>query len=114
MPDYRGKCHCGEVEFSFASPVIDSGLRCNCSICKRLGFVFSLAIAPDDLQLLNGRESLNTYQFGARDITHHFCSHCGIYVYYTSEKQVRVNLGCVDAVDTFALRVHNYDGRHLL
>ncbi len=111
---HQGNCHCGTVAFSFEAEPVTAGLRCNCSICKRLGLVFSLAIPPAKFQVTRGRESTRTYQFGDRDITHVYCSQCGVYVFYQSEKQCRVNLGCVDAVDTFAITVHFYDGEHLL
>ena len=36
MKTYRGSCHCGAIRFTFKGPdKIESGLRCNCSICRR-------------------------------------------------------------------------------
>ena len=114
MKTHRGSCHCGRVEFEFDADEITEGLRCNCSLCKRLGLVFSLAIAPQHFRLVSGKQHLKPYRFGQKDITHLYCDSCGIYVYYESKQQCRANLGCVDAVDSFSLQVHFYDGEHLL
>ena len=114
MNSHHGSCHCGKVEFQFEADEIKEGLRCNCSICKRLGIAFSLALPPERLTVLSGREHLKTYQFGDKDITHIYCTNCGIYVFYESKKQCRVNLGCVDEIDTFSLKMHFYDGKNLL
>lgn len=90
------------------------GLRCNCSICKRLGVMYSLIISPSDFEVISGRRDIKTYSFGDKDITHVYCNRCGNYVFYESDKQCRVNLGCVDEVDVFNLHEHFYDGKKLL
>ena len=114
MKSYEGKCHCGAIEFYFESEEIKEGLRCNCSFCKRLGLVFSLILAPEKSEIRSGKGNLKVYQFGDKDISHRYCDNCGIYVFYESLKQCRVNLGCVDEVDIFSLNIHFYDGKHLL
>jgi hypothetical protein len=35
--DCQARCHCGRVRFSFRSPEIATGARCNCSLCLRRG-----------------------------------------------------------------------------
>ena len=41
MNTYRGSCHCGAIRFTFKGPdKIESGLRCNCSICRRRGHLW--------------------------------------------------------------------------
>ena len=39
--EYKARCHCGRVRFSFRSPEIKTGCRCNCSLCVRRGAVLS-------------------------------------------------------------------------
>src|SRR5258708_39870218 len=39
--EYHARCHCGRVRFSFRSPEITAGKRCNCSLCVRRGAVLS-------------------------------------------------------------------------
>ena len=114
MKTYTGTCHCGEVVFAFEADEISKGLRCNCSICKRLGVVMSMKVAPEQFRVLAGRESVKVYLFGDKVVPHSYCDRCGIYVFYENEQQCRVNLGCVDEVDTFTIEIVQYDGRNLL
>ena len=53
MNTYRGSCHCGAIRFTFKGPdKIESGLRCNCSICRRKGALMSgFAVAPDEIEI---------------------------------------------------------------
>ena len=111
---YKGACHCGKVEFEFDSPEITEGLRCNCSICKRLACVHSMKIEQKNLRLTRGEDFIHTYTWGDFGIPFTFCKNCGVYVYYNTPVQCRVNLGCVDDVDTFALQIHFFDGAHQL
>ena len=116
MKTYKGACHCGNVEFEFeiAGDDITDGIRCNCSICKRLACVHSLKVEQENLRLVKGEDSIHTYQWGDHEIPFTFCSNCGVYVYYNTAFQCRVNLGCVDEVDTFNLEIHFFDGKNEL
>lgn len=120
---YRGSCHCGAVRFRFDSDEIVSGCRCNCSICMRKGSVMSSAYIPADAFELEGGDALRVYQFGDKSLEHSFCERCGISLFsrvaslppdYPGPARVgdrRVNLGCVDGVDPFALAIELLDGR---
>ena len=44
--EYKARCHCGRVRFSFRSPEIKTGRRCNCSLCVRRGAVLSFTYIP--------------------------------------------------------------------
>lgn len=114
MKTFTGSCHCGKVEFQFESGTIAEGIRCNCSICKRLACVHSPKIDQEDLRLVKGEDSIHTYSWGDFEIPFTFCKHCGVYVYYNTPAQCRVNLGCVDEVDTFSLKIHYFDGKNEL
>ena len=121
---YSGSCHCGAVRFRFKSEAITTGCRCNCSICIRRGIVMSSSyITPDDFDLLQGNDALSIYQFGDRALNHYFCKACGIHPFNevtrvppTYEGPARpgyrrVNLGCIDGLDPFALQIDIIDGR---
>ncbi len=112
---YSGRCHCGSVRFKFTSDEIKAGLRCNCSICIRKGAVMSAEyISPERFEALEGTEALSVYRFGDHDVNHYFCKRCGIYPFHDLTKQpghYRVNLGCIDDIDTLALEVSVVDGR---
>lgn len=115
---YQGSCHCGAVKFSFESDPITKGLRCNCSLCSRKGAMMSPeVIAPDKIIIDAQQDMLGLYQFGARTAKHYFCKSCGIYTFHVTARvpdHYRVNLGCVEGVDPFALEAEVFDGKHLL
>lgn len=117
MTEYTGSCHCGAVRFHFNGPAIDAGMRCNCSICKRKGAVMSaFVIAPEDMRIDAADGALGTYAFGSGVAKHHFCTRCGIYPLHQTLRKpghYRVNLGCVEGVDTFSLPVTVFDGASL-
>lgn len=114
MQKYVGSCHCKAVKFSFLAPKIDSGVRCNCSICVRKGAVMSaFVLAPDELQIEAADDALSCYEFGQKLAKHYFCKHCGIYPFNGTMRwpgHYRVNLGCVDGVDTFDLKIEKIEG----
>jgi len=112
---YAGSCHCGAVRFRFRSDRITTGVRCNCSICRRKGAVMSSRYIPvDAFELLAGGDALARYQFGDRVVNHYFCPTCGVYPFHDWSGEpgaYRVNLGCVDGLDPNAVEVTMLDGR---
>jgi hypothetical protein len=119
MPTYQGSCHCGAVHFSFSTDeAIDKGLRCNCSICARKGAIMSQQVfKPEDLHIQAAEDALGLYQFGAKTAKHFFCKHCGIYPFHETARMpgfYRVNLGCIDELDSVNLPFEVFDGRHKL
>ena len=44
--EYKARCHCGRVRFSFRSPEIRTGCCCDCSFCLRRGAVLSSGYIP--------------------------------------------------------------------
>ncbi len=120
---YSASCHCGSVRYRFKSEEITTGRRCNCSMCIRKGVVMSARyIRPTEVEV-EGSENLTVYQFGDEDVKHCFCRTCGISPFSTVASvpptyegpakpgDYRVNLGCVDDLDVFALEVDVIDGR---
>jgi hypothetical protein len=122
---YTASCHCGAVRFTFSGEEITTGRRCNCSICIRKGTVMSSNyLRPSDVDV-TGTEHLATYQFGDKDVNHHFCRTCGISPFNTVASvppdyegaarpgDYRINLGCVHDLDVLALDIEIIDGRAL-
>ena len=69
------------------------------------------------LKIEADEDVLGLYQFGARTAKHYFCKRCGIYPFHETARapgHYRVNLGCVEGVDTFSLEFDVFDGKHLL
>lgn len=114
MPQYHGTCHCGAVAFDFTAIEITDALRCNCSICKRKGAALtSFTVPPGNLAIRASEDRLSTYRFGTKTAKHYFCNRCGIFTFVQTRLtpgEYRVNLGCVDEVDSFSLPTVLFDG----
>ena len=97
-------CHCGAVEAEVNVPdKFEKVLRCNCSVCKRKGYVMS-PIGENDMKITKGEDKLTLYQFYTNTAKHYFCSICGIYTHHnprSNPSMTGFNLGCIDEIDTF-------------
>ncbi|MDH5424523.1 MAG: GFA family protein [Gammaproteobacteria bacterium] len=117
MKIFKGSCHCGDISFSFEHDDIEKGLRCNCSICRRKGAVMSsFTLSPQELEIKVDNDALGLYQFDTKIAKHHFCKTCGIYPFHETIRMpghYRVNLGCIDEIDTNALTVDVFNGKSL-
>ncbi|MCW8943522.1 MAG: GFA family protein [Sedimenticola sp.] len=117
MTTYNGSCHCGDIRFTFEHEEIQTGLRCNCSICKRRGAVMSdFTLAAKDLVIDAKPGGLGLYQFGSGVAKHYFCKQCGIYPFHETLRMpghFRINLGCVEEVNPYALETSVFDGKSL-
>ncbi len=117
METYHGSCHCGAIKFSFQSEPIERGIRCNCSICRRKGALMSeFTLAPDEFHYEAEEGALGLYQFDSKVAEHYFCKKCGIYTFHATFRKpghYRVNLGCIDSVDTEALEYTVFNGKSL-
>ena len=113
---YQGACHCGAVAYSVELDLAGA-LKCNCSICSKLGAVW--AFAPKaKFTLRSGAAQQGDYQFAKKALHHRFCSRCGIESYAEGTApdgtpSVGVNLRCLDGVDVDKLSPRQYDGRSL-
>lgn len=109
---HRGSCHCGRVRFEVELSLDGAG-ACNCSICRRAGWVVK-SVPPARFALLSGEEAETDYQFGAKHAHHPFCTTCGVRTHSTwgegDDAKVMVNLRCLDGVEVEALEVQHWDG----
>ena len=71
----EGSCHCGAVRFEVARPPTHVA-ECNCSICGKLGTLWSY-YHPRDVRFLAGPGQTHTYVWGDRTIAFHRCGNCG-------------------------------------
>ena len=113
--EYTGRCHCGNIRFSFLSEPITEGLRCNCSMCIRKGAVMSKHRIPTaDFRPHTDMDLLSDYRWNDRVVNHLFCKTCGIYPYHGGgEYGFRVNLGCVEGLDPLSLSITVFDGKSM-
>ena len=110
---YEGSCHCGAVRFQVAAPESLEVERCNCSICRKSGYLH-LIVPPTNFELLSGKEALHTYSFNTGVAQHTFCQHCGIKPFYTPRSNpdgVAVNANCLDT-EPEKLAINEFDGRN--
>jgi len=119
MPQrYHGSCHCGAIKFDFESEEISSGLRCSCSVCSRKGAMMNPeAIPPGGLNLEANENDVGLYQFGSKVAKHYFCNNCGIYTHNEMLRMpghFRVNLGCIEELDSSDFEIRIFDGKNLL
>ena len=108
-------CHCGGVEGQVEVPEtgFEKIMRCNCSICKRKGYIIGVA-GPNDFKITKGQDKLKLYQYHTKVANHYFCIECGIYTHHnprSAPAMTGFNLGCVDEVKVDDLKdVVFFDG----
>ena len=102
-------CHCGGVEIQVKIP--EEGfkklMRCNCSLCKRKGYIIGVIGSYDDLKIVKGENLLKLYQYHTKTAKHYFCSKCGIYTHSNPrsnhDKVYMINVACIEGVKPFEL-----------
>jgi hypothetical protein len=110
---YEGGCHCGRVRFSVQIAELVA-LDCNCSICRKKGFLHVI-VPKEDFNLLCGTDALATYTFNTGVAKHTFCRFCGVHPFYTPRSHpdgVDVNARTLDGDVLRELRVEPFDGQN--
>lgn len=110
---FEGGCHCGAVRYR-VTVRSRNGVECNCSICRKKGFLH-LIVPERDFELLSGADAITTYTFGTGTAKHHFCSRCGVHSYYrprSHPEDVDVNIRCLDDIEPSDFRYYEFDGQH--
>jgi Uncharacterized conserved protein len=97
--DHHGQCHCGAVRFTAHTDL--AGLAdCNCSRCRRLGWVMQ-SLPASQFTLHFGEDHLALYHFNTGMIDHLFCKSCGIEAFARGSdgqgnELVMINVNCLD------------------
>ena len=110
---YQGGCHCGAVRFEVDAPGDITVSDCNCSICRKTGFLH-LIVPKSKFRLLQGAEQITTYTFNTGVAKHTFCKVCGIKSFYTPRSNpdgVDVNLRCLDTPPQ-QMTIKPFDGQN--
>lgn len=114
MTLYLGSCHCGRVRFEFEATLTEQ-LSCDCTLCRKRNARTAL-VERDAFRVTLGSEELTQYRWNTGVAAHHFCRHCGIYVYHDTRTQPErraVNLHCVDSPPVPTLPVRKIFGSML-
>ena len=101
-------CHCGEVELEIkeSKGALNKFLRCNCTLCKKKGYIMTLAPIKD-VKIMKGEDKLKLYQYQTKVAEHYFCPECGIYTHHKMRSRpdtFGLNVGCIDDIDQFKLK----------
>jgi hypothetical protein len=113
MTTHTGGCHCGRVRFEVTAPANIEVLDCDCSICRKSGYLH--LIVPDDrFRLLQGADSLTLYTFNTHAAKHWFCAVCGVKSFYKPRSNpdgISVNARCLDDGTVESMSITPFDGR---
>ncbi len=114
MTRHTGGCHCGRVRYEVEAPAVIDAVRCNCSVCRKSGFLH-LFVARSAFQLLQGEEVLTTYTFNTGVAQHLFCRFCGIKSFYIPRSHPNgfsINVNCLDEATVEGVRIGEFDGQN--
>ena len=97
--EYKGQCHCGAVRYSVHTDLASMG-DCNCSRCRRLGWVLQ-SVPADKFTLHTDEGQLTLYHFNTENIDHLFCKTCGIESFARGSdgkgnEMVMINVNCLE------------------
>ena len=110
---YSGGCHCGAVSFRVTTDATVV-LECNCSICRKKGFLH-LIVEAEAFTMLEGEERLTSYGFGTHTARHLFCDTCGVQSYYHPRSHpngISINARCLDDDALARFEVIPFDGEN--
>src|SRR5215472_5844974 len=113
METLQGGCHCGRVRFSVEVERFEA-LDCNCSICRKKGFLH-LLVERARFELLSGEGDLSVYTFNTGVAKHTFCRTCGIHPFYTPRSHpsgIDVNVRCLDGNVLERFSIKPFDGEN--
>lgn len=111
---HRGGCHCGQVRFEVLAPANLDVLECNCSICRKSGYLH-LVVPVDRFKLLSDENVLTSYTFNTHTAKHLFCPVCGIKSFYWPRADPwsrSVNARCLDPGTVEGVTIHPFEGRN--
>lgn len=110
----KGKCHCGKVSYEF-NDTPEYTIRCNCSICRRLGTLWIYSDASNiTLNGLNDTTTLS-YSHGDLELDFRTCKRCGTSVSWQSlatpgKGRMALNLNMAELKDIYEVPVRYFDG----
>ncbi len=113
MKHYQGSCHCQAVRFTVQAPEHIEADYCNCSICRKCGYLH-LIVPQRHFELLSGEDCLTTYSFNTKIAQHTFCKVCGVKPFYTPRSNpdgVAVNVNCLDT-EPASITITDFDGQN--
>jgi hypothetical protein len=111
---HTGSCHCSAVRLEVEAPPDIEAYECNCSLCRRTGFLH-LIVPASGFRLISGTDMLTTYTFNTRTAKHLFCRICGVKAFYVPRSNpdgFSVNVRCLDQATVRSLKILPFDGEN--
>ncbi|EFC40964.1 hypothetical protein NAEGRDRAFT_80881 [Naegleria gruberi] len=113
-------CHCGFMQCETAqSPESLQNLQvldCNCSICKKKGFLHHIVSESNFvLKSPSSLSDLGCYTFQTHVAKHYFCPKCGICTFYKPRSNPdgwSVNMRCIVDECKVDYQVEKFDGEN--
>ena len=102
------------MRFEVRAPAEIEVQDCNCSICRRSGYLH-LIVDKSRFRLLEGEESLTNYTFNTGKAKHLFCKECGIKSFYVPRSDpdgYSVNARCLDPGTVVRMEIKTFDGQN--
>jgi hypothetical protein len=109
---YRLSCHCGDIAVE-VDEELGGLVDCNCSSCRRSGFLHWKVDAAK-VKLLTEKRRLSSYIWRGLNEGHHFCPTCSTPIMRSGypDNKISINARCIEGVDVFTLEIERYDGRN--
>lgn len=94
MDQYEGGCVCGKLRFAAQGQPRRVGI-CHCMDCRKHhgALFYAAAVFPEQAVTIVG----DSHQFEGR----HFCPTCGSSVFATTDDEIELHLGALDAPSVF-------------
>ncbi len=112
LQTFSGGSHCGAIRFEVQLPSEIEVQECNCSICRKSGYLHVI-VAAARFHLRRGADELQQYSFNSGVAHHYFCRTYGIKSYYVPRSNpdgYSINLRCLDGVACLAVKIVPFDG----
>ena len=115
---YKASCHCRSIQLNlFLLNGLEELIRCNCSICKRAKGFAMISLLQEDVQVIQGHESMTEYIFNTAKSPHFFCIICGIHTHHISRSRpdrICINIACIDEInlEDYSNQVIKFDGKN--
>jgi len=88
LHEIRGGCHCGNIAYTFFSPLPKTELllrRCDCSFCTKQGACYT-SHPQGRLQFrIKDQTQVKPYRFGTETAEAILCANCGCFPFITAE-----------------------------
>lgn len=82
LHEISGRCHCGNIEYEFVSPISKMELpirSCGCSFCSKQGACYTSHPQGQLKVTVKDQELINCYRFGTESADVFLCTRCGIF-----------------------------------